>query len=111
MTEGLHKHVVVDLFQLHRGAALSLHAFSRWEHSSFSLKSPDFVHGAPQVAVSGIGQARIENNLLLLLICIKGKSVHPPMQCSVLTKQMRHLRLDSSRITFLLLLEVRISFN
>ena len=37
---------------------------SRWEHSSFSLKSPDLVPVAPRVAFSGMGQARIENNLL-----------------------------------------------
>ena len=36
---------------------------SRWEHSSFSLKSPDFVPVAPRVAFSGMGQARIENKL------------------------------------------------
>ena len=38
---------------------------SRWEHSSFSLKSPDFVPVVPRVAFSGIGQARIENNLFI----------------------------------------------
>ena len=35
---------------------------SRWKHSSFSLKSPDFVSVDPRVAFSGMGQARIENN-------------------------------------------------
>ena len=38
---------------------------TRWEHSSFSLKSPDFVPVAPQVAFSGMRQARIENNLFI----------------------------------------------
>ena len=42
---------------------------SWWEHSSFSLKSPDFVPVAPRVAFSGMGQARIENNLFNLFIC------------------------------------------
>ena len=37
------------------------------EHSSFSLKSPDFVPEAPRVAFSGMGQARIENNLFIYL--------------------------------------------
>ena len=36
---------------------------SRWEHSSFPLKSPDFVPVAPRVAFSEMGQARIENKL------------------------------------------------
>ena len=40
---------------------------SRWEHSSFSLKSPDFVPVAPRAAFSGMGQARIENNLFIYL--------------------------------------------
>ena len=38
---------------------------TRWEHSSFSLKSPDFVFVAPRVAFSGMRQARIENNLFI----------------------------------------------
>ena len=40
---------------------------SGWEHSSFSLKSPDFVPVATRIAFSGIGQARIENNLFIYL--------------------------------------------
>ena len=40
---------------------------SRWEHSSFSLTSPNFVPVAPRVAISGMGQARIENNLCIYL--------------------------------------------
>ena len=40
---------------------------TRWELSSFSLKSPDFVPVAPRVAFSGMGQARIENNLFIYL--------------------------------------------
>ena len=40
-----------------------------WEHSSFSLKSPDFVPVAPRVAFSGMRQARIENNLFIYLLC------------------------------------------
>ena len=39
---------------------------SRREDSSFSLKSPDFVPVAPRVAFSGMGQARIENNLFII---------------------------------------------
>ena len=35
---------------------------SRWEHSSFSSKSPDFVPVAPRVAFSGMVQAKIEND-------------------------------------------------
>ena len=37
---------------------------SRRLHSTFSLKSPDFVPVAPQVAFSRMEQARIENNLI-----------------------------------------------
>ena len=45
---------------------------TRWEHSSFSLKSPDFVPVAPRVAFSGIRQARIENNLFIYLCVNRG---------------------------------------
>ena len=38
---------------------------SRWEHSSFLLKSSDFVPVAPRVAFSGMAQVRIENNLFI----------------------------------------------
>ena len=41
---------------------------SRREHSSFLFKSPDFVPVAPQVAFSGMRQARIENNLFIYLL-------------------------------------------
>ena len=55
----------------------------RWEHSSFSLKSPDFVPVAPRVAFSGMGQARIENNLFIYLsfICslMWGTTVAQPL--------------------------------
>ena len=40
---------------------------SRREHSSFSWKSPDFVPVAPRVAFSGMGQAKIGNNLYIYL--------------------------------------------
>ena len=40
---------------------------SRWDHSSFSLKSPDFVPVAPRVAFFGMGQARSEINLFIYL--------------------------------------------
>ena len=62
----------------------------RWLHSSFSLKSPDFVPVASRVAFSGMGQARIENNLLIYLLFISiywifcrmaaGKSEHTSAQ-------------------------------
>ena len=41
---------------------------SRWEHSSFSLKSPDFVSVATRVAFSGMGRARIGKNYLLIIL-------------------------------------------
>ena len=43
---------------------------TRREHSSFSLKSPDFVPVAPRVAFSEMGQARIENNLFIIYMCV-----------------------------------------
>ena len=54
-----------DLFAGHASASQvkGPRSESRWEHSSFLLKSPDFVPVAPRVAFSGMGQARIENNL------------------------------------------------
>ena len=36
---------------------------------SHQIKSPDFVPLAPQVAYSGMGQARIENNLFIYYYC------------------------------------------
>ena len=48
---------------------------SRQEHSSFSLKSPDIVPVAPRVAFSGMGQAKIENNLFIYLC--REDDVHP----------------------------------
>ena len=39
---------------------------SRREHSYFSFKSPDFVPVAVRVAFSGMGRARIENNLFII---------------------------------------------
>ena len=41
---------------------------SRREHSSSSSKAPDVVPVAPHVAFSGMGQARIENNLFYYFI-------------------------------------------
>ena len=38
------------------------------EHSSFSLKSPDFVPVASMEAFPGMGQARIESNLFIYLL-------------------------------------------
>ena len=35
------------------------------EHSSFLLKSPDFVPVAPRVVFSGMRPARIENNFFI----------------------------------------------
>ena len=47
------------------GSKLDRRFGSRREHSTFSLKSPDFVPVAPRMAFSGMGQARIENNLFI----------------------------------------------
>ena len=44
---------------------------SRWEHSSFSLKSLDFAPVASRAAFSGMGQASIENNLIYLVLYYK----------------------------------------
>ena len=66
-------------------------------HSSFSLKSPDFVLVALRVAFSGMGQARIGNDFLyLLLLCsslwMYTDSLQPPVtvyECDIVHPEMR----------------------
>ena len=64
---------------------------SRREHSSSSLKSADFVPVAPRVAFSGMGQARVENNLFILYQASRRIQLNPG---TVVVLNKHHLVLD-----------------
>ena len=65
---------------------------TRWEHSSFSLKSPDFVPVAPRVAFSGMRQARIENNLFYFIYYVEYLLLRAPTTLLQLACECEHMQ-------------------